>query len=66
MDTDELDIGICTQISDGGQVIAHDSVVWVANRDFVLQRHKTLSLATFEIDCFSEYIIKLFRKKTET
>ena len=51
VDTGDLDIGICTQISDGGQVIAHDPVVWAANPDFVLQKHKPLSLATFEDDC---------------
>ena len=27
----ELDVGICTQVSDGGQVISHDPVVWVAD-----------------------------------
>lgn len=32
-------------------MIAHDPVVWVANPDFVLQKHKVLSLATFEEDC---------------
>jgi DNA-binding transcriptional LysR family regulator len=51
VDVGELDVGICTQISDGGQVIAHDPVVWAANPDFVLLKHKTLSLATFEEDC---------------
>jgi len=51
VDLGELDVGICTQISEGGQVIAHDPVVWVANPDFVLQKHKTLALATFEEDC---------------
>lgn len=51
VDTGELDVGICTQISEGGQVIAHDPVVWAANPDFVLQKHKALSLATFEEDC---------------
>ncbi len=51
VDTGELDLGICTQISEGGQVIAHDPVVWVADPKFVLQKHKPLSLATFEEDC---------------
>lgn len=51
VDAGDLDIGICTQISDGGQVIAHDPVVWAANPDFVLQKHKPVSLATFEDDC---------------
>lgn len=51
VDTGKLDVGICTQISEGGQVIAHDPVVWAANPEFVLQKHKTLSLATFEEDC---------------
>lgn len=51
VDIGELDVGICTQISEGGQVIAHDPVVWAANPDFVLQKHKTLALATFEEDC---------------
>ncbi len=51
VDTGDLDIGICTQISEGGQVIAHDPVVWMATPGFVLQKHKPLSLATFEDDC---------------
>lgn len=51
VDKGELDLGICTQISEGGQVIAHDSVVWAASPEFVLQKHKPLSLATFEEGC---------------
>ena len=51
VDAGELDVGICTQISEGGQVIAHDPVVWAANPDFVRQKHKPLFLATFEEDC---------------
>jgi len=31
VDKGELDVGICTQISDGGQVISHDPVVWAAD-----------------------------------
>ncbi len=50
VDAGKLDVGICTQISQGGQVIAHYPVVWVANPDFVLQNHKPLALATFEED----------------
>jgi DNA-binding transcriptional LysR family regulator len=49
--TGELDIGICTQISDGGQVISHDPVVWVADPGFVMQRHQTVSVAVFEEGC---------------
>ena len=51
VDKGELDLGICTQISEGGQVIAHDPVVWAASPEFILQPHKALSLATFEEDC---------------
>ena len=51
VDTGELDLGICTQISDGGQVISHDPVVWVADSGFVLQDHKTVSVAVFEEGC---------------
>ena len=40
IDTGDLDIGICTQISDGGLVISHDPVVWVADPGFILQKHK--------------------------
>ncbi|BBO70664.1 LysR family transcriptional regulator [Desulfosarcina alkanivorans] len=47
----ELDVGICTQISDGGQVISHDPVVWVADPGFVMQRHQTVSIAVFEEGC---------------
>ncbi|MBU0971063.1 MAG: LysR family transcriptional regulator [Proteobacteria bacterium] len=51
VDNGALDVGICTQISEGGQVIAHDPVVWTAAPEFVLQKHKPLSLATFEEGC---------------
>ncbi|MCG8683273.1 MAG: LysR substrate-binding domain-containing protein, partial [Desulfobacterales bacterium] len=51
VDKGELDLGICTQITEGGRVIAHDPVVWAASPDFVFQAHKPLSLATFEEDC---------------
>jgi DNA-binding transcriptional LysR family regulator len=51
VDKGELDLGICTQISEGGQVIAHDPVVWAVSPEFVLQRYKPLSLATFEEGC---------------
>ncbi len=51
VDNGALDLGICTQLSQGGQVIAHDPVVWVAEPKFVMQKHKPLSLATFEEDC---------------
>jgi DNA-binding transcriptional LysR family regulator len=51
VDKGELDIGICTQISDGGQVISHDPVVWVADPGFVMQNHQTVSVAVFEEGC---------------
>ncbi len=51
VDKGELDLGICTQISDGGQIIAHDPVVWATAPGFVWQPHKPLPLATFEEDC---------------
>lgn len=51
IDKGKLDVGICTQISDGGLVISHDPVVWVAEPRFIMQKHKTLSLAVFEDDC---------------
>lgn len=51
VDKGELDIGICTQISDGGQVIYHDPVVWAADPGFIMQKHNTISIAVFEDDC---------------
>ena len=51
VDKGELDIGLCTQISGGGQVIYHDPVVWVSNPGFVVPKNKALSLAVFEEDC---------------
>jgi len=51
VDKGDLDLGICTQISEGGQIIAHDPVVWVKAPEFVIQPHKPLSLAAFEEDC---------------
>ncbi len=51
IDSGDLDVGICTQISQGGRVISHDPVVWATAPGFVMQRHKPLSLAVFEEDC---------------
>jgi len=51
VDKGELDVGICTQTSEGGQVIAHDPVVWTAYPNFILQKHKTIPIAVFETDC---------------
>ena len=63
VDKGELDVGICTQISDGGQVIAHDPVVWVADPGFIKQKHKTVSIAVFEDDCiFRTWAIEALEK----
>jgi len=63
VDEGKLDIGICTQISDGGQVISHDPVVWVANPEFILQKHKTVSIAVFESGCiFRTWAIEALEK----
>ena len=51
VDKGDLDVGICTQVSDGGQVICNDPVVWTATPGFVFQNHKPLSIAVFEEDC---------------
>lgn len=47
----ELDIGLCTQIQEGGQVINHDPVVWVADPGFIFEKGNVLCLAVFEEDC---------------
>ena len=63
VDKGNLDIGICTQISDGGQVIYHDPVVWAADPGFIMQKHKTISLAVFEEDCiFRSWALEALEK----
>ncbi len=63
VDKGELDIGICTQISDGGQVIYHDPVVWAADPGFIMQKHKTVSIAVFEDDCiFRSWAVEALEK----
>ena len=63
VDKGELDVGICTQISDGGQVISHDPVVWIADPGFIMQKHKTVSIAVFEDDCiFRTWAIEALEK----
>ena len=63
VDKGELDVGICTQISDGGQVISHDPVVWVADPGFIIQKHKTVPIAVFEDDCiFRTWAIEALEK----
>lgn len=51
VDNGTLDIGICTQVHEGGQVISHDPVVWATHKDFVFQSHKPLAVAVFDKDC---------------
>lgn len=59
----DLDIGLCTQIQEGGQVIYHDPVVWVADPGFVFQKDKALCLAVFEEDCiFRTWAIEALEK----
>ena len=59
----DLDIGLCTQIHEGGQVIHHDPVVWIAAADFVLQKDRPLPLAAFEEDCiFRSWALKALEK----
>lgn len=63
VDRGDLDVGLCTQISEGGQVIYHDPVVWVTDPGFIIQKNKTLSLAVFEEDCiFRSWAIKALEK----
>ena len=63
IDKGALDVGICTQISDGGQVISHDPVVWIADPGFIMQKHKTVSIAVFEDDCiFRTWAIEALEK----
>lgn len=51
VDKGELDVGICTQLSEGGQVISHDPVVWLAEPGFILQKYNVLPVAVFEEGC---------------
>lgn len=63
IDDGSLDIGICTQISDGGQVISHDPVVWVAKKEFIYQPHNPLSIAVFDEDCiFRTWAVEALQK----
>ena len=63
VDNGELDIGIGTQISSGGQVIYHDPVVWVADSGFIFQKEKILPLAVFEEDCvFRNWAVEALEK----
>jgi DNA-binding transcriptional LysR family regulator len=63
VDKGELDIGLCTQISDGGQIIHHDPVVWVAAPGFLFKKNETLPLGVFEEDCiFRNWTIEALEK----
>ena len=63
VDKGELDIGLCTQIDEGGQVIYHDPVVWITKPDFIIQKDKYLPLAVFEEDCiFRSWALKALEK----
>ena len=59
----DLDIGLCSQIHAGGQVIHHDPVVWIAASGFVCPNNKPLPLAAFEEDCiFRTWALKALDK----
>ena len=59
----DLDIGLCTQIHEGGQVIHHDPVVWIAAPDFVFQKDNVIPVAAFEEDCiFRDWALKALEK----
>lgn len=51
VDAGELDIGLCTNLHEGGQVIFHNPVVWIADPGFIFQADRYLPLAVFEEDC---------------
>ena len=51
VDQGEMDIGLCTQIHQGGQTIAHDPVVWMASPDYLVDVSQPLPLAVFERGC---------------
>jgi DNA-binding transcriptional LysR family regulator len=51
IDAGELDIGLCSQIDAGGEVIYHDPLIWIANPGFLFPTDATIPLAVFEIDC---------------
>lgn len=59
----ELDVGICTQWGDTGQVIYNDPVVWAADTGFVFQGYKPLPIAVFEEDCiFRTWAVEALEK----
>lgn len=63
IDNGSLDVGICTQISEGGQVISHDPVVWIGDQKFVAQDDKIISIAVFEESCvFRTWAIEALEK----
>lgn len=63
VDSGELDIGLCTQIYEGGQVIYHDPVVWITKSGFIIQKDRYLPLAVFEEDCiFRSWALKALEK----
>lgn len=51
VDKGDLDIGICTRISEIGQVLCHDPMTWISDPGFVIQKDTPLPLALFEEDC---------------
>lgn len=51
VDRGDLDVGLCTQIHEGGQVIHHDPVVWITTPGFVFNKNNVLPIAAFEEDC---------------
>lgn len=63
IDKGELDIGLCTQVHEGGQVIYHDPVVWAAAPGFLIPKDKEIPLAVFEDDCiFRAWALKAMEK----
>ncbi|CAD7849854.1 MAG: Transcriptional regulator, LysR family [Olavius algarvensis Delta 4 endosymbiont] len=63
IDQGTLDIGLCTQISEGGEAIYHDPVVWVTDPGYLAAGQAALPLAVFEEDCiFRSWAVEALEK----
>ncbi|WP_291329944.1 LysR substrate-binding domain-containing protein [Desulfovibrio sp. UCD-KL4C] len=62
LDAGDLDLGLCTDLYDHGQIIYHDHLVWAANPDFKIRKNTVLPLAVEDECIFQEWALNALDK----
>ncbi len=63
LDQGELDLGLCTNINEGGRVVYQDSLVWAASPGFTLKKDAPLPLAVEDNCIFQRWALQALDRK---